>query len=77
MSKFLFYGEPPIMLFSFLKKILFSTTEEEFHEEFEKLLDVLGVKSPFYLVIQVWTLVEDKLLDWFLSWKIFWFKRFQ
>lgn len=54
MSEFLFQGEPPIMLFFFIKKkILVSTTEEEFHEEFDKLLDVLGVKSPFYLVVQV------------------------
>ncbi|XP_075664931.1 uncharacterized protein LOC142634504 isoform X2 [Castanea sativa] len=30
----------------------FDYTEKEFHEEFDKLLDVLGVKSPFYLVVQ-------------------------
>lgn len=28
--------------------------EKEFHEEFEKLLEVLGVTSPFFLVVQVW-----------------------
>lgn len=28
-------------------------TEKEFHEEFSKLLNVLDVKSPFFLVTQV------------------------
>jgi hypothetical protein len=27
--------------------------EKEFHEALDKLLDVLGVKSPFFLVVQV------------------------
>lgn len=31
----------------------FDYTEKEFHEEFEKLLEVLGVTSPFFLVVQV------------------------
>ncbi|XP_057968077.1 uncharacterized protein LOC131157744 [Malania oleifera] len=30
----------------------FNYTEKEFHDEFDKLLDVLGVKSPFLLVVQ-------------------------
>lgn len=28
-------------------------TEKEFHEEFSKLLNVLDVKTPFFLVTQV------------------------
>ena len=28
-------------------------TETEFHDGFDKLLDVLGVTSPFFLVVQV------------------------
>lgn len=31
----------------------FDYTEKEFHDEFDRLLDVLGVTSPFYLVVQV------------------------
>lgn len=31
-----------------------SFTEKEFHEEFDRLLDVLDVRSPFFLVVQVW-----------------------
>ncbi|CAK7356950.1 unnamed protein product [Dovyalis caffra] len=30
----------------------FDYTEKEFHEELDNLLDVLGVKSPFFLVVQ-------------------------
>uniref|UniRef100_A0A2P2LNK2 Hydrolase n=1 Tax=Rhizophora mucronata TaxID=61149 RepID=A0A2P2LNK2_RHIMU len=33
----------------------FDYTEKEFHEELDKLLDVLDVKSPFFLVTQVCT----------------------
>ena len=29
-------------------------TEKEFHDELDKLLEVVGVKSPFLLVVQVW-----------------------
>lgn len=32
---------------------IFSVTEKEFHEEFDKLLVALDVKSPFFLVVQV------------------------
>lgn len=53
----LFWG--PIQCSFFLFKIYVSITEKEFHDEFDRLLDVLGVTSPFYLVVQVWTLVED------------------
>lgn len=35
-----------------LKNLL---TEREFHEVFDKLLDTLGITSPFFLVVQVWT----------------------
>ena len=28
-------------------------TEKEFHDEFDKLLEVLGVECPFLLVVQV------------------------
>ncbi|KAK9232304.1 hypothetical protein WN943_022550 [Citrus x changshan-huyou] len=31
----------------------FDFTENEFHEELDKLLDVLEIKSPFFLVVQV------------------------
>jgi len=31
-----------------------SFTEKEFHEELDRLLDVLDVRSPFFLVVQVW-----------------------
>ncbi|KAM5578675.1 cis-3-alkyl-4-alkyloxetan-2-one decarboxylase [Rosa sericea] len=30
----------------------FDYTEKEFHDEFDRLLEVLGVTSPFYLVVQ-------------------------
>lgn len=30
-----------------------TVTEKEFHDEFDKLLEVLGVSSPFLLVVQV------------------------
>ena len=38
-----------------------TVTEKEFHEEFDKLLDVLGVKSPFFLVVQVWKILQRKI----------------
>ncbi|KAF5739072.1 hypothetical protein HS088_TW12G00270 [Tripterygium wilfordii] len=44
----------------------FDYTEKEFHEEFNKLLDVLGVKSPFYLVVQGF-LVGSYGLTWALK----------
>ncbi|BFG24717.1 hypothetical protein CerSpe_109910 [Prunus speciosa] len=44
----------------------FDYKEEEFHEEFDKLLDVLGVKSPFYLVVQGF-LVGSYGLTWALK----------
>ncbi|XWS16491.1 hypothetical protein CRYUN_Cryun34aG0092900 [Craigia yunnanensis] len=34
----------------------FDYTEKEFYEELDKLLDVLEVKSPFFLVVQTWAL---------------------
>ena len=46
-------------LFSFSRELVFlnlnfsTFAEKEFHEEFDRLLDVLGVKSPFCLVVQV------------------------
>ncbi|KAM4111517.1 hypothetical protein ACJW30_05G072700 [Castanea mollissima] len=44
----------------------FDYTEKEFHEEFDKLLDVLGVKSPFFLVVQGF-LVGSFGLTWALK----------
>ncbi|CAL5327630.1 unnamed protein product [Camellia sinensis] len=44
----------------------FDYTEKEFHDEFEKLLDVLGVKSPFHLVVQGF-LVGSYGLTWALK----------
>ncbi|TXG69400.1 hypothetical protein EZV62_004335 [Acer yangbiense] len=44
----------------------FDYTEKEFHEEFDKLLDVLGVKSPFFLVVQGF-LVGSYGLTWVLK----------
>ncbi|GMP34558.1 hypothetical protein CsSME_00007380 [Camellia sinensis var. sinensis] len=44
----------------------FDYTEKEFHDEFGKLLDVLGVKSPFYLVVQGF-LVGSYGLTWALK----------
>ncbi|XP_059641028.1 uncharacterized protein LOC132283137 isoform X2 [Cornus florida] len=44
----------------------FDYTEKEFHAEFDKLLDVLGVKSPFYLVVQGF-LVGSYGLTWALK----------
>ncbi|KAH7564999.1 hypothetical protein JRO89_XS09G0102100 [Xanthoceras sorbifolium] len=44
----------------------FDYTEKEFHEEFDKLLDVLGVKSPFFLVVQGF-LVGSYGLTWALK----------
>ncbi|KAK9281147.1 hypothetical protein L1049_004041 [Liquidambar formosana] len=44
----------------------FNYTEKEFHEEFDKLLDVLGVKSPFLLVVQGF-LVGSYGLTWALK----------
>ena len=31
-----------------------SITEKEFHEALDKLIEVLEVRSPFFLVVQVW-----------------------
>ncbi|GMN49978.1 hypothetical protein TIFTF001_019152 [Ficus carica] len=44
----------------------FDYTEKEFHEALDKLLDVLGVKSPFYLVVQGF-LVGSYGLTWALK----------
>ncbi|KAF8400605.1 hypothetical protein HHK36_013904 [Tetracentron sinense] len=44
----------------------FNYTEEEFHVEFDKLLEVLGVKSPFLLVVQGF-LVGSYGLTWALK----------
>ncbi|XP_012073134.1 cis-3-alkyl-4-alkyloxetan-2-one decarboxylase isoform X2 [Jatropha curcas] len=44
----------------------FDYTEKEFHEEFDRLLDVLGVKSPFFLVVQGF-LVGSYGLTWALK----------
>uniref|UniRef100_A0A5B6YTR6 AB hydrolase-1 domain-containing protein n=1 Tax=Davidia involucrata TaxID=16924 RepID=A0A5B6YTR6_DAVIN len=44
----------------------FDYTEKEFHAEFDKLLDVLGIKSPFYLVVQGF-LVGSYGLTWALK----------
>ncbi|KAL3721109.1 hypothetical protein ACJRO7_005866 [Eucalyptus globulus] len=44
----------------------FNYTEKEFHEEFDKLLDVLGVTSPFFLVVQGF-LVGSFGLTWALK----------
>ncbi|KAK6267667.1 hypothetical protein QUC31_011827 [Theobroma cacao] len=44
----------------------FDYTEKEFHEELDKLLDVLGVKSPFFLVVQGF-LVGSYGLTWALK----------
>nr|XP_016468387.1 PREDICTED: uncharacterized protein LOC107790926 isoform X2 [Nicotiana tabacum] len=44
----------------------FDYTEKEFHEEFEKLLEVLGVTSPFFLVVQGF-LVGSYGLTWTLK----------
>ncbi|PON90065.1 Epoxide hydrolase-like [Trema orientale] len=44
----------------------FDYTEKEFHDELDKLLDVLGVKSPFYLVVQGF-LVGSFGLTWALK----------
>ncbi|KAF8011633.1 hypothetical protein BT93_J2039 [Corymbia citriodora subsp. variegata] len=44
----------------------FNYTEKEFHEELDKLLDVLGVKSPFFLVVQGF-LVGSFGLTWALN----------
>ncbi|XP_020589848.1 uncharacterized protein LOC110031123 isoform X3 [Phalaenopsis equestris] len=43
----------------------FSYTEEEFHKEFDKLLDKLNINSPFFLVIQGF-LVGSYGLTWAL-----------
>ncbi|PKU85766.1 uncharacterized protein LOC110114351 isoform X1 [Dendrobium catenatum] len=43
----------------------FSYTEEEFHKEFDKLLDTLNINSPFFLVIQGY-LVGSYGLTWAL-----------
>ncbi|KAG2729359.1 hypothetical protein I3843_01G241600 [Carya illinoinensis] len=44
----------------------FDYTEKEFHEEFDRLLDVLGVESPFFLVVQGF-LVGSYGLTWALK----------
>ncbi|PIA25257.1 hypothetical protein AQUCO_12000004v1 [Aquilegia coerulea] len=44
----------------------FNYTEEEFHVEFDKLLQVLGVESPFFLVVQGF-LVGSYGLTWALK----------
>ncbi|KAF5175472.1 alpha/beta-Hydrolases superfamily protein [Thalictrum thalictroides] len=44
----------------------FDYTEEEFHVEFDKLLQVLGVESPFFLVVQGF-LVGSYGLTWALK----------
>ncbi|CAH9056517.1 unnamed protein product [Cuscuta epithymum] len=44
----------------------FDYTEKEFHEQFDKLLDVLGITSPFYLVVQGF-LVGSYGLTWTLK----------
>lgn len=44
----------------------FNYTEKEFHEEFDKLLNVLGVTSPFFLVVQGF-LVGSFGLTWALK----------
>lgn len=44
----------------------FDYTEKEFHEEFDKLLDVLGIKAPFFLVVQGF-LVGSFGLTWALK----------
>lgn len=44
----------------------FNFTEREFHDEFDKLLNVLGLNSPFYLVVQGF-LVGSYGLTWALN----------
>ncbi|KAK4794398.1 hypothetical protein SAY86_012392 [Trapa natans] len=44
----------------------FNYTEKEFHEELDKLLDVLGVETPFFLVVQGF-LVGSYGLTWALK----------
>lgn len=44
----------------------FDYTEKEFHDEFDKLLEVLGVESPFLLVVQGF-LVGSYGLTWALK----------
>ncbi|WCJ40515.1 alpha/beta-Hydrolases superfamily protein [Euphorbia peplus] len=44
----------------------FDYTEKEYHEELDRLLDVLGVESPFYLVVQGF-LVGSYGLTWALK----------
>ncbi|XP_059456827.1 uncharacterized protein LOC132186783 [Corylus avellana] len=44
----------------------FDYTEKEFHEAFDRLLDVLSVKSPFFLVVQGF-LVGSYGLTWALK----------
>lgn len=36
-----------------LKHDKYVVAEKEFHEQFDKLLTVLGITSPFFLVVQV------------------------
>ncbi|CAH9088505.1 unnamed protein product [Cuscuta europaea] len=44
----------------------FDYTEKEFHDQFDKLLDVLGISFPFYLVVQGF-LVGSYGLTWTLK----------
>ncbi|XP_031385260.1 uncharacterized protein LOC116199103 [Punica granatum] len=44
----------------------FNYTEKEFHEELDRLLEVLGIKSPFFLVVQGF-LVGSYGLTWALK----------
>ncbi|VFQ97969.1 unnamed protein product [Cuscuta campestris] len=44
----------------------FDYTEKEFHEQFDKLLDVLGITAPFFLVVQGF-LVGSYGLTWTLK----------
>ncbi|GFY96941.1 alpha/beta-Hydrolases superfamily protein [Actinidia rufa] len=44
----------------------FDYTEKEFHAEFDKLLEVLGIKTPFFLVVQGF-LVGSYGLTWALK----------
>ncbi|XP_010250215.1 PREDICTED: uncharacterized protein LOC104592505 [Nelumbo nucifera] len=44
----------------------FNYTEQEFHVEFDKLLEVLGIESPFFLVVQGF-LVGSYGLTWALK----------
>lgn len=51
-TRFIIISSCSIILFCSICDICIGT-EKEYHEELDKLLDVLGVDSPFNLVIQV------------------------